>query len=352
MNRRESRQVEIGNVPVGGGAPVSVQSMTKTPTEDVEATLTQIRELADCGCEIIRVAVPSRKEVESLQAIKDGSPIPVVADIHFLAGLAVDAIKAGVDAIRINPGNIGSEEDIRRVAEAARQRSIPIRVGTNSGSVDLNGCEDVAVRLVDVCLECCATLEEASFRDIIVSFKASTCEDTVRAYRMAAERCDFPFHVGMTATGLARQGLVRSAVAIGTLLLDGIGDTIRVSLTGPPHEEVEAAYEILSAVGLRRRGPEIISCPTCGRCRTDVGGLAEDVRRRTAGMSENLTIAVMGCEVNGPGEAREADVGVAGAGGKVVLFSKGAEVRKIEASEAVEALVEEAGRISSERNNA
>ena len=352
MDRRESRQVRIGNVPVGGGAPVSVQSMTKTPTEDVGATLAQIHELADCGCEIIRVALPSRKAVKSLKEIKAESPIPVVADIHFLSGLAVEAIEAGADAVRINPGNIGSEEDGRRVADAAKERSVPIRVGTNSGSVDLNGCEDVAVRLVDACLECCAMLEEGAFHDIIVSFKASTCEDTVAAYRMAAERCDFPFHVGMTATGLARQGLVRSAVAIGTLLLDGIGDTIRVSLTGPPHREVEAAYEILSAVGLRRRGPEIISCPTCGRCRTDVEGLAEDVRRRTAGMSESLTIAVMGCEVNGPGEAREADVGVAGAGGKVMLFSKGVEVRKIEASEAAEALVEEAEKISSGRHNA
>lgn len=350
MGKHESRRVMVGGMPVGGGAPVSVQSMTKTPTEDVEATLQQIRELADRGCEIIRVAVPSRKEVKSLRKIKAGSPIPVVADIHFAAGLAVDAIEAGVDAVRINPGNIGAREDIHRVAEAAQKRSIPIRVGTNSGSVNLNGCGDVAKRLVDVCLECCVTLEEAAFRDIIVSFKASTCEDTVAAYRMAAERCDFPFHVGMTATGPAEQGLVRSSVAIGALLLDGIGDTIRVSLTGSPHKEVDAAYEILSAVGIRRRGPEIISCPTCGRCRTDVEGLAEDVRRRMADMSENLTVAIMGCEVNGPGEAREADVGIAGAGDKVILFSKGVEVCKIEASEAAAALVEEAGKIS--RHNA
>lgn len=348
MDRRESRQIMIGDVPVGGGAPISVQSMTKTHTEDVNATLAQIRELAECGCEIIRVAVPSRKAIRALERIKAGSPIPVVADIHFSAGLALEAIEAGVDALRINPGNIGGEEEVRRVADAARRRSIPIRVGTNSGSVGLDGCEDTAGRLVDVCLECCAVLEEASFHDIIVSFKASSCEDTVRAYRAAAERCDFPFHVGMTATGPAEQGLVRSAVAVGAVLLDGIGDTIRVSLTGPPREEVEAAYEILSAVGLRRRGPEIISCPTCGRCRMDVAGLAEDIRRRTAGMTGNTTIAVMGCEVNGPGEARGADVGVAGAGNGAVLFRNGVEIQKIEASAAADLLIEEAKKMSSE----
>jgi (E)-4-hydroxy-3-methylbut-2-enyl-diphosphate synthase len=337
LKRRRSKQVSIGSVAVGGDAPISVQSMTKTPAGDVDATVRQIRELADLGCEIVRVAVPSRAEAKSVPAIKAGSPLPVVADVHFSAEIALEAVKAGADAVRINPGNTKDIEGISALAGAARERGVPIRVGTNSGSVGCEGAEDMARRLVDVCLEACGRLEEMDFHDIIVSFKANTCDDTIRAYRMAAERCEYPFHVGMTATGPAEQGL------------EGIGDTVRVSLTGPPHGEVTAAYEILSAAGSRRRGPEIVACPTCGRCNVDVVGLAEEVKRVTSGWTEDITIAVMGCEVNGPGEAREADVGIAGAGSKMLLFSKGVEMGRLEPSSAVRALIEEARRISSEK---
>ncbi len=349
MTRRKSRQVSIGSVAVGGDAPVSVQSMTKTRTDDVEGTIRQIRELAELGCEIVRIAVPSRDAAKTIPAIRAESSLPIVADVHFSAGIALEAVKAGADAVRINPGNTTDTEGIRALADAARERGIPIRVGTNSGSVGHGTEKDVAKRLVDVCLEACGRLEEMDFHDIIVSFKASTCDDTVRAYRIASGRCDYPFHVGMTATGPAEQGLVRSAIAIGAVLMEGIGDTIRVSLTGPPHGEVSAAYEILSAVGLRKRGPEVVACPTCGRCGIDVAGLAEEVKRVTSGWTDDITIAVMGCEVNGPGEAREADVGIAGAGKKMLLFSKGVERGRVEPSSAADALVEEARKLRVEK---
>jgi len=326
-----------------------VQSMTKTRTDDVEGTIRQIKELAALGCEIIRIAVPSRDAAQTIPSIRAESPIPIVADVHFSAGIALEAVKAGADAVRINPGNTTDTEGIRTLAAAARERGIPIRVGTNSGSVGHEKGQDVAGRLVDVCLDACRRLEEIEFHDIIVSFKASTCDETIRAYRIASDRCDYPFHVGMTATGPAEQGLVRSAIAIGALLMEGIGDTVRVSLTGPPHNEVTAAYEILSAVGLRRRGPEVVACPTCGRCGIDVAGLAAEVKRVTSGWTDDITIAVMGCEVNGPGEAREADVGIAGAGKKMLLFSKGVEKGRVDPASAADALLEEARKIGLEK---
>jgi len=351
MERRRTRPVRVGGVTIGGEAPVSVQSMTKTHTYEAEATLAQIRQLAELGCEIVRCAVPDARAVEALPRIVERSPLPVVADVHFDPGLALRSIRAGAAGVRINPGNMRRLEGVKEVYRAAADAGVKVRIGVNSGSIrprkglEVRGsalAEDLAELMVREALSYCEAAEQAGLRDIVLSLKASDVPTTIAAYRMAAARCDYPFHLGVTAAGLPSTSLVKSAIGIGTLLAEGIGDTIRVSMTGPPQEEVRAAIEILEALGLReRRGPLVISCPTCGRCEIDVAGLVEEVNRRARGMQVPLKIAVMGCVVNGPGEAAEADVGIAGGRDFGYLFRHGRKVRKVPSSELADALIAE-----------
>ena len=333
LPRRNSRKVMIGAVPVGGGSPVTVQSMCNTDTRDAEATLAQIRRLAEAGCEIIRVAVPDMAAAEALRKIAAESPLPVVADIHFDYRLALAAIAAGAAEIRINPGNLSGEDRIRQVAEAAGNANIPIRVGSNAGSVRPELLKlGLAEALTHSALDQCALLEKFGFHSIKVSLKASDVPATVAACRCFAERSDLPLHIGVTEAGTPARGIIKSAVGIGALLLDGIGDTIRVSLTADPVEEVRAGIRILESCGLRSAAPEIVSCPTCGRTRIDLAGLAGKVEslvdgiKRGGGRISLRKIAVMGCVVNGPGEARDADIGLAGGDGKVVVFRRGEPV--------------------------
>ncbi|MDD4816507.1 MAG: flavodoxin-dependent (E)-4-hydroxy-3-methylbut-2-enyl-diphosphate synthase [Victivallaceae bacterium] len=347
MNSRKTRKVMVGAVAVGGGAPVSIQSMTNTDTRDAAATLAQIGSLAAAGCQIIRCAVPDAAAATALREIVSGSPLPVVADIHFDHKLALMAIAAGVAAVRINPGNIGSEAGVRAVAEAAGEAGITIRIGANSGSIapELRkrlpaGAEGVCEGLVASALEQCAMLEKYGFRSIKVSLKASSVPVTVAACRAFADRTDYPLHIGVTEAGTRERGIVKSAVGIGALLLEGIGDTIRVSLTADPVEEVYAALRILEAVGLREAAPDLVSCPTCGRTAVDLVGLAGRVERyvdecRASGKRFSLKkIAVMGCVVNGPGEAGDADLGMAGGNGKFVIFRNGRIIATLPESEA------------------
>lgn len=324
---RTSKRIHIGPVAVGGGAPVVVQSMTNTDTRDPEATLSQIERLAAAGCEVIRVAVPDERAVRALPRICAGSPLPVVADIHFSSGLAVGAVEAGVHALRINPGNIGGKSKLDRVVDAAKAHGVSIRVGVNAGSLEKELLERFGGPTPEAMVESALThvrmLEERAFDAIKISLKSSSVPATVAAYRLLAGRCEYPLHVGITEAGTLLRGAVKSAVGIGILLAGGLGDTIRVSLTHDPVREVEVAWRILSALGLRQRGPEIISCPTCGRTEIDLIGLAEAVEERLQGIAETFSVAVMGCVVNGPGEAREADLGIAGGKGKGLLFRKG-----------------------------
>lgn len=315
---RDTRAFMIGGVPIGGGAPVSVQSMTNTDSRDERATLAQIKELAAAGCDIVRLSVYDEACLDALRAIVDGSPVPLVADIHFRADLAVGAMERGVAKVRINPGNIGSAEGVRRVADCARAHHVPIRIGVNSGSVDkaiLARDGGVTARgMVDSALAHARLLEQAGFQDIVLSLKASGVPLTVQAYRLAARETDYPLHLGVTEAGLPGAGTVKSAVGIGALLLDGIGDTVRVSLTGSPVPEAQAAISILRAVGLRGNHLNVVSCPTCGRTGIDVAAIARRVESELKDVDVPLTVAVMGCVVNGPGEAREADIGLAGGG--------------------------------------
>ena len=353
IQRRSSRQIHKGSVPVGGGAPISVQSMANTRTEDVAATVAQTLELEALGCEIIRVAVPDRAAAEAIAAIRPQIHIPLIADIHFSHRLALAAIQAGADGIRLNPGNLQKPEYVREVVLAAKDRGIPIRIGVNSGSIrpreqmEVVGREiDLVPLMVEGTLEYCRQFEALGFRDIVLSLKASDVPTTVAAYRAVAARCDYPLHLGVTAAGPPGIGTIKSAVALGILLEEGIGDTIRVSLTGPPHEEVEVAYEILSSLGLReRRHPEIISCPTCGRCEIDLPGLISQVQEAIRGAPPSLRIAVMGCVVNGPGEAKDADIGVAGGKGVGYLFRMGKLIRTVPAEDLARELAAEIQRL-------
>ncbi len=343
--RRDTRPVRVGPVTVGGGAPVSVQSMTNTDTRSAADTLAQIRALAAAGCEIVRVAVPDAEAAAAVAAICRGSPLPVIADVHFDHRLAVAAVEAGVAGLRINPGNIGSRWKVEEVVRAARDRRVPIRIGVNAGSLE----REVLRRhggptpgaLVESALGHIRILEDLDYREIKVSLKGSRVPQTVLAYQGVAERCPYPLHVGITEAGTVLCGAVKSAVGLGILFWLGLGDTVRVSLTGDPVEEVRVAYWILRAVGLRRRGVEVISCPTCGRTRVGLVALAEAVEARLAGVAEPLTVAVMGCEVNGPGEAREADFGIACGRGMGLVFRGGKTVRKVAEPELVDALVAE-----------
>ncbi|MFC4105137.1 flavodoxin-dependent (E)-4-hydroxy-3-methylbut-2-enyl-diphosphate synthase [Micromonospora zhanjiangensis] len=351
--RRASRQIMVGSVPVGGGAPVSVQSMTTTLTADVNATLQQIAELTASGCQIVRVAVPSQDDVEALPAIAKKSQIPVIADIHFQPRYVFAAIDAGCAAVRVNPGNIRQFDDkVKEIAKAAGDAGVPIRIGVNAGSLDKRLLakygKATAEALVESALWECSLFEEHGFRDIKISVKHNDPVVMIRAYRQLAERCDYPLHLGVTEAGPAFQGTVKSAVAFGALLAEGIGDTIRVSLSAPPVEEIKVGTAILESLGLRERGLEIVSCPSCGRAQVDVYKLAEEVTAGLEGLPVPLRVAVMGCVVNGPGEAREADLGVASGNGKGQIFVKGQVVKTVPEAQIVETLIEEALRIADE----
>lgn len=346
ITRRPSRALSVGGVQVGGGAPISVQSMTNTDTRDPDATVAQIRELVAVGCEIVRLAVPDEEAAAALKHIRREVPgVPLVADIHFDYRLALAALDAGVDGLRLNPGNIGGRAKVEAVVAAAAERRVPIRIGVNAGSLDKKQMERhggvTAAAMVESALEHIAILENLHYREIKVSLKASDVLLTLEAYRELARRVDYPLHIGITEAGTLRGGLVKSAVGIGLLLAEGLGDTIRVSLTAPPRHEVWAGYEILKALGLRRRGVELVSCPTCGRTQIDLIGLANAVEERLQSETRPLKVAVMGCVVNGPGEAREADVGIAGGRGVGMVFRKGKRVRTVPEDELVEALMEE-----------
>jgi len=344
IQRKKTRQIRVGNVPVGGGAPIAVQSMTNTFTQDVVATVAQIQRLEAAGCDIIRVAVPDPEAAAAIAAIKEQITIPLIADIHFDYKLALAAIGSGADAIRINPGNIGSESRVRTLVAAARDRGISIRIGVNSGSLEKDLLEKhggpTAEALVESALRHIDRLGGYDFDAIKVSLKSSNVLQTIDAYRMLSKKSDIPLHVGVTEAGGLYSGIVKSAMGIGTLLMDGIGDTIRVSLTRDPIEEVRVGYEILKGLGIRRRGPEIISCPTCGRCNIDLFSIAEDVEKALLTRTAPVKVAIMGCVVNGPGEAREADVGIAGGKGFGVLFKKGEVIRKVPEDCLVDALLE------------
>ena len=339
-----TKQILVGGVPVGGGAPVSIQSMTNTRTDDAAATAEQILKLEAAGCQIVRVAVPDMAAAHAVGAIKERIHIPRVVDIHFDYRIALDCVAAGVDTNRLNPGNIGGEDRVKQVADACRAAGVPIRIGVNSGSLEKHILAKYGAptpqALVDSALYHARLLEKFDFTDVVVSIKSSHVPTMIEAYRLAAEQLGCPLHLGVTEAGTARMGLIKSAVGIGSLLCDGIGDTIRVSLTADPVEEVRAARDILKAVG-RGRGPEIVSCPTCGRTKIDLISLAGRVEEALAGCRKDIKVAVMGCVVNGPGEAREADIGIAGGNGEALLFKKGEPAGKYPEDRIVDVLLEE-----------
>ncbi|MCG8563630.1 MAG: flavodoxin-dependent (E)-4-hydroxy-3-methylbut-2-enyl-diphosphate synthase [Desulfobacterales bacterium] len=342
--RRKTRQISVGNVPVGSNAPVSIQSMTNTLTRDVGATVAQIHALESAGCEIIRVAVPDMEDALAIRDIKDQIHIPLIADIHFDYRLALASAENGVDALRINPGNIGERAKIQKVVDCAKAHGLPIRIGVNAGSLE----KDIEKRLgvtpqamVESALANIRILEDLGFYDIKISLKASDVERTVTAYRLLADQTDVPFHIGVTEAGGLYAGITKSAIGIGMLLSQGLGDTLRVSLTRDPVEEVRTGYEILRALGIRSRGPELVSCPTCGRCRINLFQIAEDVEKALLERSSKIKVAIMGCVVNGPGEAREADIGIAGGDGVGILFKKGKLFKKVKQDQLVTELMTE-----------
>ncbi|MFH7325603.1 flavodoxin-dependent (E)-4-hydroxy-3-methylbut-2-enyl-diphosphate synthase [Desulfurivibrio sp. C05AmB] len=343
--RKITRQIRVGPVPVGGGAAVAVQSMTNTDTRDVEATVAQVRRLDEAGCEIIRVAVLDLEAARAIRAIRDQIAIPLIADIHFDHRLAVAAMEHGAQGIRINPGNIGGKAKLARVAAAAQAHAVAIRVGVNAGSLE----KDILARhghpvpaaLVESALRNIALLEELGFHELKISLKSSDVLTTIAAYRQLSAVCDYPLHLGVTEAGGLIAGTVKSSVALGILLFEGIGDTLRISLTRDPVEEIRVAYELLRSLRLRQRGPELISCPTCGRCQVNLFSLAEEVERYIQKIATPLKIAVMGCVVNGPGEAREADIGVAGGNGVGIIFKKGKVFKKVPEAQVLEVFLAE-----------
>ena len=353
MERRLTRQLEVGKVKVGGGAPIAVQSMTNTKTSDPVATLEQINRLAEAGCDIVRCAVPDIAAAEGLKTIVKESPIPVIADIHFDYKLALAAIEAGVDGLRLNPGNIGGNDRVAAVVEAAKKRNIPIRIGVNAGSLPKDLLEKYGhptpEALVEAAWRHIRILEEMDYKNIKISLKAHDVPLTLAAYRLMASQCDYPLHVGITEAGTVNSGIIKSAVGIGTLLAEGIGDTIRVSLTGDPVREVKVGFEILKSLGLREYGPTLISCPTCGRTQINLEKLALEVERRLTEITEPITVAVMGCVVNGPGEAREADVGIAGGINEGLIFRKGEVLKKVAEADIIDELFAEIDKILLER---
>mgnify|MGYP001150787267 CR=1 FL=1 len=342
--RRETRPVVVSGVAIGGGMPVTVQSMTTTDTRDADATLEQIGRLADAGCEIVRVAIPRAEALDGFSEVCARSPLPVVADVHFDYRIAIEAARRGAAKLRINPGNIGSAERVDAVIDAAGEAGIPIRIGVNAGSLaeeyrdrDL----PLADKLVASAVGFCHHFEERGFSDIVVSAKASSVASTVDAYRALADQLPYPLHIGVTEAGTSLAGTVKSSVGLGILLAEGIGDTLRVSLTVDPVDEVLVGWEILAALDIRRRSPELVSCPTCGRCEIDLIPIAREVERRLRGRSAGIKVAVMGCVVNGPGEAREADIGIAAGRGVGMLFARGRPLRKVPEAEIVDALMAE-----------
>ena len=341
--RRASKPIQIGNVTIGGNAPIVVQSMTKTDTRDVMSTIAQIKELEDCGCQLVRVAVPDAEAARAIRAIKGGISLPIIADIHFDYRLALLALEAGADGLRLNPGNISQPKKVSAIAQAAKERNIPIRIGVNAGRLPKTAKPQLtlAEQMVDAALQQIGLLESLDFDLIKVSLKAFDVPTTIEAYQDIAQKIPYPLHIGITEAGTPRTGIIRSTVGISTLLYLGIGDTIRVSLTAHPREEVIAAYEILKSLNLRQHGPILVSCPSCGRAEVDIVKLAEEVEERLLKIDKPIKVAVMGCEVNGPGEAKEADVGIACSKGKAVLFKKGKKIRTIQEKDFVVALMRE-----------
>ena len=338
-------QVKAGNVLIGGGAPVSVQSMLNVPSTDIEGSAAQAKRLEEAGCQIIRAAIPDMEAVKLIPALKEAVSVPIVADIHFNYKLALEACAAGVDKIRINPGNIGSDDRVKAVADACKSRNIPIRIGVNSGSLE----KEILAKyghptpqaLCDSALYHASLLEKFDFNDIVLSMKSSTVSTMVQAYEIASQSCDYPLHLGVTEAGTERMGVIKSAAGLGALLLRGIGDTIRVSLTADPVREVYAANDILKAIDLKQGGVQFVSCPTCGRTRIDLVKIAGEVEDRLRGCEKNIKVAVMGCVVNGPGEAKEADIGIAGGDGCGLVFKKGEIIAKVPEDKLVDALMEE-----------
>lgn len=345
ITRKKTRKLKVGEVFIGGDAPVTIQSMTNTDTRNIKETILQIKRLEEAGCDIIRLAVPDMEAATVLKEIKKASRVPLVADIHFDYRLAIESIKNGVDKIRLNPGNIGDRDRVKAVVEAAKERQIPIRIGVNSGSVEKQIMEKykgvTPEAMVESALGHAAILEELDFFDIAFSIKASNVPMTIEAYRLMSEKSSYPLHIGVTESGTAFSGTIKSSIGIGSLLAQGIGDTLRVSLTDDPAHEVKVGKEILKALGLKSEGPELISCPTCGRTRINLIEIAQQVEDRLKNLNKTLKVAVMGCAVNGPGEAREADIGIAGGNGEALLFKKGEIIRKIPQDKIVDELMEE-----------
>lgn len=352
--RRKTRQIKIGPVAIGGSAPIVVQSMTKTNTSDIKATVSQIKRLEQAGCEIVRLAIPDQDAVRALGEIKNQVSVPLIADIHFDYRLAIASLEKGVDGLRINPGNIGSKEKVKEIARAAKKHVVPIRIGVNSGSLEkdllhkFNGATPEA--MIESALRHIKILEDMDFPHIKISMKASDVLRTVEAYRLLAEKVDYPFHAGITEAGSLVRGSVKSSVGLALLLSQGFADTIRVSLTAPPEEEVRVAFLILSSLGIRSHGPNIVSCPICGRCEVDLLTLVTEIEEHLASMEENVDVAVMGCMVNGPGEAKEADIGLACGRGVGVVFKKGKVYRRLKEDEITSEFVKEVQQLKSQKS--
>lgn len=348
ITRRKTKVIKIGHCSIGGGNPIAIQSMTKTKTADIENTVRQIKELEACGCEIVRLAVKDKLDAQAIRKIKPRINIPLVADCHFHWRLALEAIDHGADKIRLNPGNIYRANEVRKIVSALKSAGIPLRVGVNSGSLPKLNTKKIPVsrQLVSFAMDYIKMIEKMHFSDIVVSLKASTVSDTIEAYRMVSQLCPYPLHLGVTATGLALQGAVKSSVALGILLAEGIGDTMRVSLTDKPQEEIKVAKYILEALGLRNFGWELISCPTCGRCEVDLVKIVKDLESRIskhnlANLARPVKLAVMGCVVNGPGEAQGADVGIAFGKKEGILFTNGRRIKKVSSSNCIDALLQQ-----------
>lgn len=344
-NRKNTKKIKIGNIYIGGDSPISVQSMTNTDTRDAQSTIEQILKLESAGCDIVRIAVPDMTAAKNISKIKDAISIPLVADIHFDYRLALEAISQGVDAIRINPGNIGSEERTKQVVEACKNKNIPIRIGVNGGSLEKDLLEKFGgptpEAMVESALKHIRILENLDFYDIVISLKNSDIIKSVEAYRLMSEKVDYPLHLGITEAGGVKKGTIKSSIGVGSLLVDGIGDTIRISLTGDPVEEINVGKEILRSIGLLNDKIKIVSCPTCGRCQINLIELAEKVESEIENIEKDITVAIMGCAVNGPGEAREADIGIAGGDGIGLLFKNGEILKRVPQNQIVDELIKE-----------
>lgn len=345
INRKKTRKIYVGQTPIGGDSPVTVQSMTNTPTQNVKATAEQILRLEEAGCDIVRVAVPDMEAALAIKEIKRQIHIPLVADIHFDYRLAIQSIESGIDKIRINPGNIGSKDRVEKVVTLAKERKIPIRIGVNSGSVEKSLLEKFggvcAEAMVESALNHVKILEELDFYDTAISIKSSSVPMTIEAYRLLSESCDYPLHLGVTESGTKYRGTIKSSVGIGTILAEGIGDTIRVSLTDDPVEEIPVGIEILKALGLRKKGVVFVSCPTCGRTKIDLVKIAKEVEDKLQYVDKEIKVAIMGCAVNGPGEAKEADIGIAGGDNEALIFKKGVILRKVSQEDVIDELLKE-----------